>query len=78
MSGSRSAASTAAAWLGREPLWWQCDRGPREIVPGSLAAGDFALVRRWIELNRQLLIDVWSGTVDAVAKEVYPSLQRLP
>ena len=51
---------------------------PREIVPNSLTAGDFALVRRWIELNRDLIVDVWNGTVDAIAEEVYPRLQKLP
>jgi hypothetical protein len=51
---------------------------PHEIVPGSLPATDVALVKRWIELNRDLIIDVWDGRVDAVAEEVYPLLQRLP
>jgi hypothetical protein len=51
---------------------------PREIVPSSLSAGDFALARRWIELNRQLIIDVWEGRVDAISEDVYPLLQRLP
>ncbi len=50
---------------------------PREIVPGSLPAGDFALARRWIELNQQLIVDVWDGRVDAVAEEVYPLLRRV-
>jgi hypothetical protein len=51
---------------------------PHEIVPGSLSASDFAQVRRWIELNRDLIVEVWNGTVDAVAEEVYPRLQKLP
>jgi hypothetical protein len=51
---------------------------PREIVTGSLPVGDFALVSRWIELNRQLIIDVWDGTADAVAEVIYPRLRRLP
>lgn len=68
--GGRGAWSSAASMAVRPQ--------PREIMPGSLPAGDFALARRWIELNRQLIIDVWDGSVDAVAEEVHPLLQRLP
>jgi hypothetical protein len=46
---------------------------PHEIVPA-----DFAQVHRWIEFNRDLIVDVSNGTVDAVAEEVYPRLQKLP
>jgi hypothetical protein len=34
---------------------------PHEIVPGSLPAADVALVSRWIDLNRNVIIDF--GTV---------------
>ena len=68
--GGRGAWSGAASVAGRPQ--------PGEILPGSLPAGDFALVRSWIELNRQLIVDVWDGAVDAVAEEVYPRLRRLP
>ncbi len=44
---------------------------PRVIPPDALSAEEFALVRRWIELNRQVLIDYWTGdiayTEDALA-----------
>lgn len=44
---------------------------PRVIPPGALSAEEFALLRRWIELNRQVLIDYWTGdiayTEDALA-----------
>jgi hypothetical protein len=49
---------------------------PREIVPGSLPAADVALVSRWIELNRDMIIDLWDQVVtpdDAIAR-----LQKLP
>jgi hypothetical protein len=53
-------------------------RGRLGIVRGRrLSAGDRALVSRWIELNRQLIIDVWDGRIDAVAEEIYPLLRRL-
>jgi hypothetical protein len=68
--GGRGARSTAASMAVRPR--------PREIVPGSLSAHDFALASCWIELNRQLIIDVWNGQVDCVAEDVYPLLRRLP
>ena len=37
---------------------------PHEIVPGSLAAGDWREVRRWIELNRNVIVDFWDGKLD--------------
>jgi hypothetical protein len=29
----------------------------------SQSAGDFALASRWIELNREMIVDVWGGRV---------------
>ena len=49
---------------------------PHEIVPGSLPAADVALVSRWIELNRAVIVDFWNGAIDV--DEVTPRLQRLP
>jgi Domain of unknown function (DUF4160) len=41
-----------------------------EVVGGSLAAKDFALVRQWIELNRDVIVAFWNrdieDSVDAV------------
>jgi hypothetical protein len=48
---------------------------PHEIVPGSLPAADVALVSRWIDLNRGLIIDYWNGVVDV--DEVTPRLQQV-
>lgn len=40
-------------------------------VRGSISAAEFDLVRRWIELNHDVLIDYWNGdieyTEDAIA-----------
>jgi hypothetical protein len=33
-------------------------------VPGSLPAADLALVRCWIDLNRDVIIDYWNGVID--------------
>jgi hypothetical protein len=49
---------------------------PHEIVPGSLPAADVALVSRWIELNRDVILDFWDGRIDIGA--VLPRLRRLP
>jgi hypothetical protein len=48
---------------------------PPEIMPGSLPAADAALVSRWIDLNRDLIIDYWNSVVDF--DEVTPRLQQV-
>ena len=46
-----------------------------EIVSGSLPAADVALVGRWIDLNRDVIIDYWNGMIDF--DEVKPRLQQV-
>ena len=48
---------------------------PHEIVPGSLPAADVALVSRWIELNRQTIVDFWNDTIGI--HEVAAQLRKL-
>ena len=48
---------------------------PREIVPGRLPAADVALVSRWMDLNRNVIIDYWDNVIDF--DEVKPRLQQL-
>jgi hypothetical protein len=48
---------------------------PQEIVPGSLPAADVVLVSRWIDLNRDVIIDYWNGMIDF--DEVKPRLQQV-
>ena len=48
---------------------------PHEIVPGSSPAADVALVSRWIDLNRHVIIDYWNGVIDF--DEVKPRLQQV-
>jgi hypothetical protein len=48
---------------------------PHEIAPGSLPAADAALVGRWIDLNRDVIIDYWNGVIDF--DEVKPRLQQV-
>jgi hypothetical protein len=51
-----------------------------EIVPPSqqpqLPAGDLAQVCRWIDLNRDVIVEFWDGVI--AFDEVAPRLQRLP
>jgi hypothetical protein len=60
--------------------WWTAPSTavrpqPHEIVPGSLPAADVALVSRWIDLNRDVIIDYWNGVIDF--DEVKPRLQQV-
>jgi len=34
------------------------------VVKGSMAAGDLALLTKWIELNRDVLLRYWDGDID--------------
>lgn len=36
----------------------------REVRRGSLPTSDVGLVRRWVELNRDVIIDFWDGAID--------------
>lgn len=47
----------------------------REIRPGSLPAGDVALVCRWVELNRDVIVDFWDGVIDD--QQVHARLRRI-
>jgi hypothetical protein len=49
---------------------------PRLVVPGSLSPADFALVSRWIMLNRDVIIDHRDETIEL--DEVLARLRRLP
>jgi hypothetical protein len=49
---------------------------PHEITAGSLPGADFVLVRQWIELNRQVVIDFWDGKISPRHAQV--QLRKLP
>ena len=34
------------------------------IIRGEMSVRDFDLVRRWIELNRSVLVDYWNGDIE--------------
>lgn len=37
---------------------------PTRLLRGKMSAGEFGLVQRWIELNRDVLIDYWNGAIE--------------
>jgi hypothetical protein len=34
------------------------------VIRGAMNAAEFGLVRRWIELNLDVLIDYWNGDIE--------------
>jgi hypothetical protein len=50
---------------------------PHEVRPGSLPAADVRLVARWIDLNRELIIEYWDND-QTRQQEVLARLRRLP
>ena len=34
------------------------------VVQGSLSGGDLALLSKWIEMNRDVLLRYWEGEID--------------
>jgi hypothetical protein len=48
---------------------------PPEIAPGSLPNADAAVVSRWIDCNRDAIIDYWNGVIDF--DEVVPRLRQI-
>jgi len=49
---------------------------PRLVHQSNLPASDVALVGRWIELNRDVIIDYWDGKFSLT--ELLARLRRLP
>jgi Domain of unknown function (DUF4160) len=48
-----------------------------EVVGGDLSAQDFELVRRWIELNRDVIIGYWNGDIEDTGDAI-AALKPLP
>jgi hypothetical protein len=61
-------------WLDAAPM--AVRPTPRLVVPGSLSAADERLAGRWIELNRDTIIDYWDGTIEL--DELLQRLRRVP
>ena len=48
-----------------------------QIVAGDMSAHDFDLVRRWIEINQDVIIGYWERTIEDTA-DALNALQMLP
>jgi len=48
-----------------------------EVVAGKLSNRDLALVRQWIELNRQVILDHWEGKMPS-SRAALEALKPLP
>jgi len=48
-----------------------------EVVAGDLSNRDLSLVRQWIELNKQIIIDHWEGKMPS-SRAVLNALKPLP
>ncbi|MBL8549802.1 MAG: hypothetical protein JNJ73_07435 [Hyphomonadaceae bacterium] len=48
-----------------------------QVMAGDLAAADLALVRAWIDLNRDVIVDFWNGDI-LYTDEVLAALRKLP
>jgi hypothetical protein len=48
---------------------------PPQLLEGDLDAGDLALVRRYVALNRQVIVDHWEERTDAL--QLVRGLERL-
>ena len=49
---------------------------PPQIIEGSLGAADLNRIRRYIELNKQAIMDHWQEKTDGI--ELSRALKRLP
>ena len=64
---------------------WRSDAVPvairpevRQVAGEPLSVEDLNLVKRWVDLNRQTIIDLWDGRIDSDPDELLPLLQKLP
>ncbi len=47
------------------------------VVRGRVSAHEFELVRKWLELNADVLIDYWNGVIE-YTEDVIDALKKLP
>ncbi len=64
---------------------WRSDAVPvairpevRQVAGQPLSTEDLNLVKRWVDLNRQTIIDLWDGRIDSDPDELLPLFQTLP
>ena len=47
------------------------------VIRGSIGAREFALVRKWLELNGDVLVGYWNGVIE-YTEDVMDALKPLP
>jgi hypothetical protein len=47
------------------------------VIRGRLDASEFELVRKWLDLNAEVLIDYWHGVIE-YTEDVIDALKKLP
>ena len=46
------------------------------VIDGSMKAGDLALLRSWVELNRDVLVRYWDGDIEST-KEALAAIRAI-
>jgi hypothetical protein len=75
--GGDAAASCARAWTEGAPLEMAsiAIRPEIRVVEGILSGGDLALLSKWIEINRDVLLRYWEGDIDT--KDAVEAIQSI-
>lgn len=47
-----------------------------EVVEGSMKASDLSLLKKWLELNHDLILKYWDGTIEST-KTVVNAIQHI-
>jgi hypothetical protein len=61
--------------VSRRDLFLVAIRPRVRVVKGKLACGELALLRQWIDLNRDMIVKVWKSDEDV---DVYDAVKSLP
>lgn len=64
---------------GPRPGEWRASISVRpdiEVKEGALSGEEFALIRAWIELNKDVLVDFWDGAI-AYTEDALAALRAL-
>ena len=48
------------------------------VVRGEMTNSDLALLRRWVDLNRDMIVNYWNSEEIVYSKDVFEAVKRLP
>jgi len=48
------------------------------VVKGEMTNSDLALLRRWVDLNRDMIVNYWNSEEIVYSKDVFEAVKRLP